>query len=265
MGNTIKAEFYKQFSKVSSFVIPIVIFVVTLVSSLIILQGYFSEDLEGLFTFSFVFSWVVMFVMYILVFTIVPIIMTVGVFSQDFKNNMIASTIASGAKRVKIFFAKILVIMAQSSIFAFAFTLAATIAIAIIMATQGLENSALNSFGYSGEDFVVEFISDYGFKDMLFSYYLSVVNLISLIAVSAFSIIITRNFVGAFFTTVGIKLVLNGILYIISYSIFVVTTNHASLLQYTLADLRNQEAIISLVASFAIIAASVGIFNSREY
>ncbi len=121
------AELYKQFSNKRSFVIPIVVFFTTFILSFIFISAIKSAENtldDSLLFLTIGFIFVILLLIYFSVYFLIPIVMPIQIFSVDYKNNVIANTIASGASRNTIFLAKVLVAVIQISIYSVLTTIA---------------------------------------------------------------------------------------------------------------------------------------------
>ncbi len=264
MINTLKAEFYKQYSKRSSYIIPIIFLVVTAIAiynitnSAIVSTWYDVTSPSDILTVMI--SSLTLFVISLVGFTLVPIIMGIGVFSQDYKNNVIASTIASGATRTNIFYAKILVAISQSLLYWITIVVGSYIGFILVSL----------KFDQQLAELVNEFIDDIDFSfffgtDGVTMILNTLVTLLSYISVAALSIVLTRNFVGAFFTTIGFNLALSIIKFIIIYTLVLSNIPLYYTTDYATNAYNTASIVLTFISSIIFILLAWLKFYKSEY
>lgn len=198
--NIFRAEFYKQYSKKTSLILPAVIFILFILVPLIYLNTLESllytrneKEVFALFNLLSVLA-LGMFVLGVFITFIVPLITPISIYGQDYSNNVISNTIAIGGKRVHIFLAKFIVTNFHCMIYYLSGVLGIIIATSIFLATTTEDISELLKL-------LTEIEVDWGTIMHWFSNVAMALILTSSIAILA--ITLTKNFVGAFFASIG--------------------------------------------------------------
>ncbi|MFV0424439.1 MAG: hypothetical protein ACK5K7_02595 [Bacilli bacterium] len=214
VANILKAEFYKQYSKKTAFILPIIVFIIFLFLPLSLLLVAESMDLGYSMNAGTIMLFltliIALYIAYLFVIGIIPIMTPINIYGQDYNNNVIANTIASGGKRSHIFWSKYLIANIHITIYFIAAFIGALISL-IVFELVGDNSFAEVTYESLGQSY-----------DALLSF-LTVLNailgLFLTTSLSILAITLTKNFVGAFFTTLGFLIVCNipGVILMNSY------------------------------------------------
>lgn len=198
--NIVKAELYKQYEKKSSWILLVVIFVLSLfafngVYSTIVDTYYFSNGDADSIIFTMFTSIMLIVIIRLYVLFIVPITAPSSIIGDDFQNSVIANTIASGVSRKTIILAKFstLLIHITSMILAF------IIPMLIIHFSYTLSHSAIFVEVFDDADMEV-LVTMLGVQSAL----VTVLSAISLLAVSSCMVVLIKSRKLASLATVGI-------------------------------------------------------------
>ncbi len=219
-GNILRSEFYKQYSKKTSFILPLVIFLLFIIvpfiyfttfetliemseamfedyGSLQISERDYSQFSNAMITLYI--SGIVMFLLFIFTTFIVPLITPISVYGQDYSNNVISNTIALGGKRVHIFIAKFIVSNVHCALYYLAGVIGTMIAILLFAATSSVDLSDLFDDFANIEIEMLTLL--HWFSNIAMAYTLTM-------SVAILAITLTKNFVGAFFSSLAFHFVL---------------------------------------------------------
>ncbi len=273
MNNTFKAELYKQYTRKITYIGPIIFFIISISSTLVIVDFIYKltdnfYEPTSLEILIFIVALISSYTIFSISTYIIPIITPVGIFSKDFKNNVIASSIASGANRQAIFISKVLISFIQSTLYCVPTIIGAVISLSIYSASLGLNiNSFLfNLFDHEYGILDMFFTSIFG-KNIIFGFIFSTLSGVALLnSIAILSVVLCRKFVESFFVAIGFNLVYNIILTIISFvfgllnsSIFL--TDGLSFL----SGLKNTSLFISILTAVLILIPAFLKFSKSEY
>lgn len=211
-SNILKAEFYKRYSRLSTWIIPVAISVFIFIAYLIVSADngdyYTRSAFEEFLTIISPFAMLTIFIGIYFVYGLIPVVLPIQTFVSDLKNSRIATTVASGVRRGPIFNAKLLVIITEVALYFILMTL--TLILIAFMEDITIAEIWDDMFGngYISEAFVI-------INMMLLLTYSLVTNILS----AVLSSIITKSNVPAFFLTYVLNNVAGLVLMILFFTI----------------------------------------------
>lgn len=262
-NNALKAELYKQFSKKSSVISPMLLTIYVSALSYFLIDLYLIQTNQKDNTIyadaniMFYLLLILAFFTYIIVSIIIPILIPTNVFSQDFNNNVIANTIALGQSRKVIFWSKILVTFLQCILY-LGLSLLAFITLIYFFGKDSTNIAKSDSNIYQSIGNAIDYIT----SSITLTIYISsivITKAMITISIAIFSVCMTKKTVPAFFTSFGLYIIAS----IISIAFIVIASSYITTLGESNWYL--MLILINLFVSCFFIMLSYSIFTSIEY